>query len=88
MAPEIRSPYIIRMTHMGFDVRFDTGSVDGADISEMFAEILGYPVLYRGVVTDLKEFNAVIRGVDYANDSRRFGRFNPQVLEAVLPNLH
>lgn len=84
---EMRSPYIIRMTDHGIDTRFDPGSVNGADNSEMIAKLLGYSVLYRGVVYNDKEFELVSNGIRYANESRKVGRFNPRVLEEILPNL-
>ena len=82
-----RAPYIIRMTNLGIDARLDCGSMNGADNSEMFAKLLGYPILYRGVINDNEEFDAVVSAVRYANESKRNGRFNPKVLEEVLPNL-
>lgn len=87
MNSEIRSPYIIRITDYGFDCRLDFGSMNGADNSEKFAKLLGYPVLYRGVIYNSDEYEAVKRGVNYANKSSRFGRFNPEVLAKILPNL-
>jgi len=87
MTTEMRVPYIIRITDYGFDCRLDFGSMDGADNSKMFAKLLGYPVLYNGVIYDSDEYDSVMDAVKYANESRRNGRFNPKVLEEILPNL-
>lgn len=87
MSDKLRTPYVVMKTDFGFKSGFDHGSADGANISEGFAKIFGYPVFYRGVVHDLAEFEAVADGVNYANKSFEAGRFNPRVLEEILPNL-
>lgn len=87
MITDLRSPYIIRMTPEGIDARLDCGSVNGADHSEEIAKLLGYPVLYRGVILNATEYKSVFDGVRYANESRNVGRFDLKVLEEILPNL-
>jgi len=87
MAEQLRSPYIFMRTDFGFKSSLDPGSVNGATVSEEFARLFEYPILYRGVVYNLSEFEAVTNAVNYANESLRSGRFNPRVLEEILPNL-